>query len=312
MNEHLSNMQCALLDTFKAYVEYCEKNHLTYYAGYGTLIGAVRHKGFIPWDDDIDVYMKRADYDRFMALRGTLDGERYGICDILDGDSPYPFAKFYSKTGTIWEYRHFPFVIGPWIDVYPLDEGTRGDAVSADAYKRLYYAMWKYRKALANVPFKEIMRDISHLNFIDAAIDTVKKLRYTPFQKQYLKEVARCIDVIKGIKGDSLQGYLGGVDNEFFEKRWFDKVDKVPFEDTEIMIPHAYHEILTFWYGDYMTPPPVEDRKPTHGGFYSDLTRTRSLKELMKDPNVLKRKTNHLSLKVIIDEIRHRKGFTLK
>ena len=80
MNEHLSNMQCALLDTFKAFVEYCEKNHLTYYAGYGTLIGAVRHKGFIPWDDDIDVYMKRADYDRFMALRGTLDEERYSVC----------------------------------------------------------------------------------------------------------------------------------------------------------------------------------------------------------------------------------------
>lgn len=312
MNEQQTNMQCALLNTFKAFTEYCERYHITYYAGYGTLIGAVRHKGFIPWDDDIDVYMKREDYDRFIVQRESLDPQRFGICDIMDGHSPYPFAKFYSKKGTIWEYKHFSFVLGPWIDVYPLDEGTRGDSKSTEAYKRMHCVMWKYRKALSNVSFKEIMSDIFHMNFVDVAINVVKKLRYVPFRKKYLKEIAKCIDDIKKIKGDSLRGYFCSVENEFFEKHWFDKVEKVPFEDTEIMIPHAYHEILTLWYGDYMTPPPVENQKPTHGGFYTDLTRTRSIEELMRDPTVLPKGRNHMSLKVAMDEIKHRKGFRLK
>ena len=312
MNEHLSDMQQALLDTFKAFVEYCEKQHIVYYAAFGTLLGAVRHKGFIPWDDDIDVYMKRDDYDRFIKQRDALDVHKFGICDILDGESPYPFAKFYSKKGTIWEYQHFPFVVGPWIDVFPLDEGTPGSVESTEAYKQIHNVLWKYRKALAYVPLNGIWSDVCHHNFMDVVINITKKVRYAPFRKKYLKEIACCLDHIKKIKGEALLGYMGAMNNAFLEKSWFEKIEKIPFEDTEIMVPCGYHEILTLWYGDYMTLPPVKNRKPTHGGFYTDLTRTRSIKELQKDPDVLKRDKNHMSLKTAINEIKRRKGFSLK
>ena len=312
MNTHLSDLQRVLLDTFKAFVEYCDEHKIVYYAAYGTLLGAVRHKGFIPWDDDIDVYMKRDDYDRFIKHRETLDVHNYGICDILDGQSPYPLAKFYSKKGTIWEYQHFPFVIGPWIDVFPLDEGTPGSVESAEAYKKIHSALWKYRKALSYVPFYEIWKDVCRLNFMDVTINLVKKIRYVPFRQKYLKDVACCMDQIKKIKGDCLLDYSDDFNDAFLQKKWFETVEKNPFEDTEIFVPNGYHEILTLWYGDYMTLPPIENRNPTHGGFYMDLKRTRSIEELLKDPNILKREGNHMSLKTIIDEIKHRKGFSLK
>jgi hypothetical protein len=74
-----------------------------------------------------DVFMKRDEYERFVSLRNTLEGSSYRISVYLDGDSPYPFAKFHTTKGTIWEYPQFPYVIGPWIDVFPIDEGDEDD-----------------------------------------------------------------------------------------------------------------------------------------------------------------------------------------
>ena len=93
---NLSEFQVALLKVFKQFAKYCEEYDLTYYAAYGTLLGAIRHQGFIPWDDDIDVYMKREDYDKMIANRKLLEATPYRITYVLDGESPYPFAKFYT------------------------------------------------------------------------------------------------------------------------------------------------------------------------------------------------------------------------
>ena len=156
---HLSEHQQLLLKTYKSFLEFCKKNNLVFFAAYGTMIGAIRHHGFIPWDDDIDVFMLRKDYDRFVDLRKTLTGDQYRISIYLDGDNPYPFAKFYTTEGTIWEYSQFPFIMGPWIDVFPIDEGDIDDDKANEALERYHYAMWKYRKAIAYSPWGEVVSD---------------------------------------------------------------------------------------------------------------------------------------------------------
>ena len=129
MNNTLSEHQLFLLRVFKAFDAFCSKNSIQYFACYGTLIGAIRHGGFIPWDDDFDVVMKREDYDRFINLRNQV-GEGYRIASYQDGESPYPFAKFFSTEGTVWEYPQFPFIIGPWVDVFPLDKCQNGNRLT--------------------------------------------------------------------------------------------------------------------------------------------------------------------------------------
>ena len=303
MNQNLSEIQQKLLGVYKEFTNFCSANHLQYYAAFGTLIGAIRHKGFIPWDDDIDVLMKRADYDRFISLRNTLHGN-YKIATYLDGKSPYPFAKFYTTIGSIWEYTHFPFVIGPWIDVFPLDE-CDGDQKDKEAFESFHYATWKYRKAIAHATWKEIGTNLCQGSVMNAAIKTVKKLRSAPFKNRYIRQIQYAENMIRNVHGNCLGDYTFALTNEVFPKSWFENVITVPFEDTSIYVPNGYHSILSHLYGDYMKLPPEEKRK-SHQLLFMDLKRTLTKEEIINENKHLLNEEQNLPLRTIIDELRHR------
>ena len=304
-----SQFQKALLEVYKEFASFCERNNITFYAAYGTMIGAIRHQGFIPWDDDIDVFMKRDEYERFVSLRNTLEGTSNRISVYLDGDSPYPFAKFHTTKGTIWEYPQFPYVIGPWIDVFPIDEGDEDDPKANKILEEFHYVMWKYRKSLANSSWDNILHDFSRFNIVNACVKTFKKLRYAPFKQKYIQQINECIEKIKKIKGKTLRCYSTALTNEVFEKQWFAKPVSVPFEDTTIFVPNGYHEFLTELYGDYMQLPP-EEKRASHNEFYIDLEHTKTIDEILKENKNILDLEQTLSLKIIWYEIMHRqKGY---
>lgn len=305
---NLSEFQQILLQVYKKFAGFCEENGLTFYAAYGTMIGAVRHHGFIPWDDDIDVYMKRADYDKLIALRDKLDAP-YKISCVLDGNSPYSFVKFYTTSCTIWEYKHFPFIIGPWIDVFPLDEGLEGQEDSDKAYSELHHLMWKYRKSLADVTWKQIGQDFIHLNGFNGFINLVKKCWYAPSKKKYLKQLEQCITNIKSIKSDGLRSYYNGLKRDAYPKELFENAIKLPFEDTYITVPNGYDQILTLLYKDYMQLPPEEKRVSYHDCFYINLKEVKTQEEILKEmEGKINEKAKPLSFKVILDEMKHRRS----
>ena len=302
MNRDLSEIQQRILQVFKHFAVFCSENEIQYFAAYGTLIGAVRHNGFIPWDDDIDVFMKRKDYDYFVSLRNQVK-KPYKIATYLDGESPYPFVKFYTTEGTIWEYAHFPFITGPWIDVFPLDEceGTKDNS----ALEAFHYATWKYRKAVAYASWKEIGSNLFQGNIIGASIKMIKKVRYAPFRKRYINQIKRTERKIKSVHGSNLGDYSTALLNEVFPKRWFEKTIQLPFEDTTISAPIGYSPFLSYLYGDYMQLPPEEKRK-THSPHFVDIGRSLTREEILKEykSQLIDRKS--LPLRIIIDEIRHR------
>ncbi|MBO5635068.1 MAG: LicD family protein [Bacteroidales bacterium] len=303
MNGDLSEHQSMLLKVLKEFDRFCSENHIQYYAWCGTLIGAIRHGGFIPWDDDIDVAMRREDYDRFIHLRDHVRAG-FKIACYHDGESPYPFAKFYSTRGTIWEYPQFPFIIGPWIDIFPLDN-CRDGVKNKKALEAFHSAMWKYRKSIANSTWKDIGSDLRHGEFVPSLFKIVKKIRYVPFKRRYICLAEAVEESIRSLKGDEVGDYSVPLENEVFPKSWFEKCVRVPFENYSITVPGEFDKILSYMYGDYMKLPP-EHKRQRHGFYFIDLRQSLGKEEIMSKYSSLLAKESHLSLHTIIDELKHR------
>ena len=136
----LSKMQITLLHMFDAFHSLCEDNRLTYYALGGTMLGAVRHGGFIPWDDDIDVGMPRDDYNKIRKLMGDSTFEKVYVLETPEsGDSNYcfPYSKFYDTSTTLIENSRQQLIRGVFIDVFPLEGTANTEAEAERRYKKI-------------------------------------------------------------------------------------------------------------------------------------------------------------------------------
>lgn len=269
-----------LLQTYKSFAEFCKDNGICYCAAGGTMIGAIRHQGFIPWDDDIDVYMKRPDYDRFISLRSQLTGTEYEIIDPSTPGYYCAHAKFSHRDSTIWAFQGIPFVFGAYVDVFVLDyeDGVFDDV----ARMRMDYAKRVNQFFLCSNhhPAKEIRNLFLH--------GAIKKSLWYVFQRLFW---GTCHSLLKRAvlrksaqtKGKWLVAYTGtsGV-KDIFRAEWFDENISCPFEDTVIDVPHGYDAFLKAMYGDYMTFPPVDQRTSHHPLFYVNLDKRITRKEILQ------------------------------
>lgn len=306
MNDNLSEIQKCLLETLKSFDVFCKKNNIKYFVAYGSLLGAVRHHGFIPWDDDIDVWMLRKDYDRFISLKKNVESG-YQIADYHDDGYPYNFAKYYDNSKTFWEYSQFPFVIGPFVDVFPLDYYDSSSEEYSKLYDDYHTACWNYRKSVARHSWSEIFKDFALVNGFDGPIKLVKKLFYRPRKRIFFKQLLQFDKIFSEKDAKEIKAY-SDIKRLTFRKEWFLSVIEMPFENMTIPVPVGYDNLLRMNYGDYMTPPPVKNRTG-HPAYYLNLEKRVPVEEILKEKAKELKPRKKMKLSVLVDEIKHRRGF---
>ena len=260
----LKEIQQQSLEILQAVHEFCMANGITYSLAYGTLIGAIRHKGFIPWDNDIDIIMPRPDYERFCI---SFHREGLGIVSEKDNASYINFCRVYDTEKTVAQVR-FPssadYNGGVWIDVFPMD----GASDSFDGYKRkithlqrLFNLHLYLRKSLNG---REAIRKA--FGFKEACI--LACCHYLLPSRFCLKRInrklrERAIEIPFG--GTAHWSQFCVLDDGFRNYQLCNDVEKVidtEFETHVFKIYDGYDRILRNIYGDYMQLPPEESRIP--------------------------------------------------
>lgn len=267
-----------LTATLKAFSELCDREGLRWFIAFGSAIGAVRHGGIIPWDDDIDVYMPREDFQRLLALEDPVG---YEILHLTRSSQPLPYtyAKFCDASSTIWEQRKYPCLIGVFIDIFPLDQVPAGEATPIRGhYTKLLVA---YKRGIRRTGFGRWW----HSSFHDKLASIQDILYYRPMRRRSLQRLMALDEDVAAIKGDKyiLYDNIYGDAKVVYDKSLFEG-DPVmaDFEGMKVPLPHGNDALLTQIYGDYMTPPPEDKRVSGHHQYFIDTTRRLTMAEVKK------------------------------
>lgn len=242
------------------------------------MIGAVRHGGMIPWDDDIDVYMLRSDYNRFIALKQSLVNTEYEIVDPAETDNYCLMAKYQYRNSTLWEYENIPYLLGVYIDVFALDyeDGSYEEMVK----KRMNFQRTSNLFCMSAI--QRSWRKIFNLfacGHIKKGLGAIyQKCVIRPRRESFRREVLRQSSKTSGEWLVLYSGVYGKKD--VFRSEWFERKILFPFEDTTIHVPSGYNDYLTKKYGDYMKFPPEDKRISRHPHFFVDLNRRISKDEM--------------------------------
>lgn len=271
-------LKARLVQVLQFAKELFQRHNLRYIGCGGTVLGAIRHKGFIPWDDDIDLYMPRKDYERLLSLKDEFQGSGYELFSWETTPGYYiPFAKISDSNSTVWEYKHHPFLFGVSVDIFPLDEFDEPDSVITARQYRSHYFFDKYMNAVSRYSMSDVWQSVCKGDIHRLGVQVLSKWRGCCPQK-YLQAFRQFEETYKHNGSGPKCVCVTQWEGRIFQSEWFKDVIEVPFEDTTLIIPRCYDAYLRLLYGDYMQLPPVEKRV-SHPHYFLDLERRLTLDE---------------------------------
>ena len=255
----ISEIQKMELGIMEYIHEVCQKIGAKYFLAYGSLIGAVRHKGFIPWDDDMDICMLRDDYKKLQDYLIAHPDERYELMSYKNNiNYVYPFMKIKdNQTYLVEEDVRIDSNMGIYVDIFPVD-GYEDDQSFKDKMTKIIK-----KRQLSCYTFKGITNTKSVVNSMIRYISVM--IFYFTNTNKYVSQID---ELAKSRKVEDYEqvDYLiyKDMNKPVWKREWLEDVETGNFEGKEFMIPNHYHEILTSDYGDYMQLPPVEQQVSHH------------------------------------------------
>lgn len=244
---------------------FCRKNNLTYFLMYGSLIGAVRDKGIIPWDDDIDIMMPRPDYDKLIQICSTENILPFKLFEnSIVSEYPHPISRMSDQRYKTNFANEKDYGIGLFVDIYPLDgvgnDLKRAHKLIKKAYRNASLCFLTSRKKFGRDNTKSKIRMavkfpayiwanlLGNHHYIKKSIKLCKEYSYE--ESKYVSGIAQ---PFRESNGENKNIYL---------KEWFEVIE-TEFEGRKFCIPKGYDKILKMGYGDYMVPLP-ENQRDTH------------------------------------------------
>lgn len=267
-NKDLRKAQLLMVKILKEVHKICEENNIKYFLSDGTLIGAIRHQGFIPWDDDLDIGMLREDYEKFCKIAPQILSENF-ILQNFQTDKGYglQFGKVILKN-TVWIEKVAKNTNRQWsgiyIDIFPYDNITENKKM-----QKLINRLYIFIQGLILIKFKYI--NISNYESMAKKLKYVlKKIYLCTISKKLLIYIRDSICKRYLNKSKTLVTKYGG---NFYKNQnpynFYKDLTLQTFEDTLFYIPKNYDKILKNLYGNYMEIPPIEKQRQ-HGIEYFD------------------------------------------
>ena len=280
-----------IIDVLSVFIRICEAQGLRYFCAGGTAIGAVRHQGMIPWDDDIDVFMPRPDYDRFLALAAHTMPEGYEVLSpYATKDYPMYFAKMCNARTTLLENERIPCVFGLYIDIFPLD-GACDDVETCYREKRRFKRLMNKLEAVStHNSFGEYVGLLTkRREWGRFAVKTVAFCCRSWLRQWLLKQMDSIAYGHDYALSSRVVTYSGAYQRqEIYPKAWLETPQMFAFEGLMVNLPHDYDAYLRHFFGEYMTLPPVEQRASHHQKVFFDLDKRLDLKAIKRILNLKK------------------------
>ena len=249
------------LDILKSVDKFCRENQIEYSLAFGTLLGAVRHKGYIPWDDDVDIMMTRENYEKF---RDSYSSERYPLADLRNDKShPVSMGKIYDSRTFFFFFCTMKRKYGLFIDIFPFDVIPENENERERWLKKVKRVV-SYNQ-FKNNTFSYIFHQQKLLNILSGCFVKIF------FCGTYIH---RKLEKLYVMYKNNKSAYLGvpavmvmskGYMKKLFPRTIFDEYILLEFEGEKYPCIKCYDEFLTIFYGEYMKLPPVEKRVGKHG-----------------------------------------------